>query len=400
MHLLFLTSRIPYPPHRGDRRRAYQFLQQLAAAGHQITLVSFIESEAEQSHKPMLELFCSSVHLVKHSIWQSIGAVARHIWRSEPLQVLYYRSSAMQKLIDDLVATNQFDAVYIHLFRMTPYIAQHDHLYRIVDLTDVISREITLSLPYRGRLWRMIYRVEQPRIWQYEQRVARQFEEIWLISPADQAALVQAVPEANIHLVTGYVDTEQFKPLPTPKQPDSLVFVGHLGVFHNIDAIQFIVEGILPLVQQQIPECRFKIVGAGPLDDVEQFGEHFGVEVVGFVDDLNEALNQTAVFVAPLRFAAGIQTKVLEAMAAGLPVVTTPTVNSGLGASDGQQILLGETPAELAAQIVRLLQNQSLREGVGQAARRYVQNQFSGHHITKRLAQIEAPAALSDDTHS
>lgn len=389
MNLLFLTPRLPYPPDRGDRLRAFHFLRQLAGE-HDITLVSFVANEAERPFVPALQPYCQAVHLVEQSAWQSATAVLRNLYRPEPLQLLYYQSSAMRQLVDRLVATQPFDAAYVHLFRMAPYVAHHPQLYRIVDLTDVISREITLSLPYRSLLWRTIYRMEQPRIWRYEQQVVQQFEESWLISAADKVALTAVCPQANIHIIPNGVDTDQLKPLSRLRQPNSLLFVGHLGVFHNIDAVRYLVEEVLPLVQQHVPDCTLNVVGAGPTEDVERFGDHFGVTISGFVADLNGVLNETAVFVAPLRFSAGIQNKVLEAMAAGLPVVTTSNVNAGLGAAVEQEIFVADDPAQIASHLIRLLQDQPLRERVGQAARQFVRQTYSWHHVSGRLAQIQA----------
>ncbi|MEM7113298.1 MAG: glycosyltransferase [Chloroflexota bacterium] len=388
MKLLFLTSRLPYPPNRGDRLRAFYFLRELSET-HEITLVSFIAKEAERDYIPLLQPYCEAVHVVKQSLWQSITAVLSNLWQPHPLQLSYYQSPIMAQLIDQLVANNSFDAAYVHLFRMSPYVAAHGELYRIVDLTDVISQEITLSLPYRSLLWRTIYKMERPRIWQYEQEVAHQFEESWLIADADRQILANACPKANIQLVPNGVDTKKIRPLSRLRQPNSLIFVGHLGVFHNVDAVKFLVEDILPIVQQHIPTCTLNIVGAGPLDEVEQFGDHYGVTITGFVEDLNLVLNETAVFVAPLRFSAGVQNKVLEAMAAGLPAVVTSNVNGGLGAEADRHLLVGDTPAQLAVHIIRLLQNQTLRDEIGRAARQFVVQQFSWHHVTKRLEQIE-----------
>lgn len=389
MNLLFLTPRLPYPPDRGDRLRAFHFLRQLAGE-HEITLVSFVANEAERAYLPALQPYCQAIYLVQQSPLQSATAVLRHLHRPEPLQLRYYQSSTMRQLIDRLVTTQSFAAAYVHLFRMAPYVAHHPQLYRIVDLTDVISREITHSLPYRPFLWRTIYRIEQPRIWRYEQQVVQQFEESWLISEVDKGMLTAVCPQANIHVIPNGVDTDQLKPLSRLRQPNSLLFVGHLGVFHNVDAVRFLVEEVLPLVQQHVPDCTLNIVGAGSTEEVEPFGDHFGVRITGFAADLNGVLNETAVFVAPLRFSAGIQNKVLEAMAAGLPVVTTSNVNAGLKAAVGKEIFVADNPIELASHIVALLQDQPLREQVGQAARQFVQQTYSWHHVSGRLAHIQA----------
>ncbi|GAB4532287.1 MAG: TIGR03087 family PEP-CTERM/XrtA system glycosyltransferase [Anaerolineales bacterium] len=406
MPLLALTARLPYPPDRGDRLRAYHFLRTLSRE-HEITLLSFIAAEEERANIPPLQEICARVEVVHLPAWRSALNVALHLWRPDPLQVLYYRSAAMQSLVARTLAESRFDAVYVHLFRMAQFVdwttdngpgnqatRQPDdhptrHLpHRILDLTDVISKEITRSLPYRGTLSKWLYAIERPRIARYEVRMAHTFEEAWLISPADRDLLAQRATQANLHVVTNGVDTETLHPTGETPQPNSLLFVGHLRVFHNMDAAEVLARQVLPLVRREIPGASLTLVGADPHPKIRALESLEGVRVAGFVPDLNAALNQAAIFVAPLRFAAGVQNKVLEAMAAGRPVVTTTIVNEGLGAQPETHLLLADTPAETARQVIRLLREPALAARLGQAARAFVQKRFSWQGALRRVTHI------------
>jgi glycosyltransferase involved in cell wall biosynthesis len=171
--------------------------------------------------------------------------------------------------------------------------------------------------------------------------------------------------------------------------PNRLIFVGHLRVFHNVDAARYLVGEILPLVRRQVPGCTVEIAGASPDPSVQALAETPGVSVPGFVEDLNQALNQASVFVAPLRFAAGVQNKVLEAMAAGRPVVTTGAIADGLGAVPGRDLLTGEDAPALAGEIVRLLGDAELQTALGQAGRQFVQEKYGWHYAVERMGAIE-----------
>lgn len=396
MRILFLTPRLPYPPNRGDRLRAFHFIEHLSQE-HELTLVSFIADESEREYLASLEAYCQDVHVIQMSLRLSATTAGFNVWRREPLQVLYYRSKAMHRLVDELTATTSFDAAYVHLFRMAPFMVDHPELYRIVDLTDVISQEIDLSLPYRGFLSRLVYQMEKPRIARYERWVARTFEEAWLISRADQQLLVPHCPGANIQVVSNGVDLDQFHPTGQTPQPNSLIFVGHLRVFHNIDAATYLVQDILPLVQQQVPDCTLQLVGADPDPIVVQFGRDPAVAVTGYVPDLNEHLNRCTVFVAPLRFAAGIQNKVLEAMASGRPVVTTSLINQGLGAWPDHDILIADDAKAMAEQIVSLLRDEGLRERIGRRGRQFVERNFTWNHVMERMRIIEETLATRSE---
>jgi sugar transferase (PEP-CTERM/EpsH1 system associated) len=370
----------------------FHFIEQLSRE-HELSLVSFIARDSEREHLALLRSYCQDVRVVRMSKGRSTLGVLLNLWRGQPLQALYYRSRAMHRLLGQVLDSGRFDAVYIHLFRMAPYLVDRTDLYRVVDLTDAISKEVSRSLPYRGLLWRLIYSVESPRIRRYEGWVADTFEETWMISDADRQVLSLAHPEANIQVVPNGVDTKRFHPTGQACQPSSLIFVGHMSVFHNVDAVTHLVQDLLPLIRERVPDCELEIAGAQPSAQVRNLAEQPGVSVAGFVPDLNGRLNEKAVFVAPLRFAAGVQNKVLEAMAAARPVVTTSIVNEGLGAQPGREILIADDPQAAANHIVTLLQDETLRMRIGQAGRQFVLQRYTWQHAVKRMGQIEGMLA-------
>lgn len=388
MKLLFLTSRLPYPPNRGDRLRAFNFIRSLASE-YEIHLISFIADKAERQHIVPLKEYCNDVQVIPLSPVQSTTTVGLNIWRQLPLQVLYYRSAEMQSLIYRTVAENKFDAVYVHLFRMAPYVAAFDNVYRIVDLTDVISQELIRSMPYRGVISRFVYALERPRIERYERWVAEKFEETWLISEHDRSVLNQDCPSANIQVVPNGVETQKLHPTEEVEIPNSLIFVGHLGVFHNVDAASFLAQDILPRVRAEIPDATLKLVGAAPNPKVQALSNIPGVQVTGFVDDLNAALNQSTVFVAPLRFAAGVQNKVLEAMAAGRPIVTTSLVNQGIGAKHGCELITADDATSLAEAVITLLHDPEKRQQLGSSARSFVKANYNWEFVRQRISAIQ-----------
>lgn len=392
MRLLFLTGRLPHPPNRGDRLRAYHFLRVLSRE-HQITLLSFIADDRETGNIGPLRPFCEDIQLVHRGQWQSTATTGLNIWRRQPLQSLYYHSPVMQGAVDRLLARGRYDAVYVHLFRMAQFVASRRQPYRILDLTDAISSEIERSLPYRDRMWRLIYRMELPRLQRYERDIIRQFDETWLISETERRHLLGNSSDNRIVIVPNGVETERYRPSTRMTNEPVLIFVGHMGVFHNIDAAEFLAREILPRVRETIPAARLDIVGAEPATQVQQLASLAGVRVLGHVPDLNAALNDATVFVAPLRFAAGIQNKVLEAMAAGLPVVTTSYVNTGLEAEADRHLLIADEPEALAAAVVSLLQNANLRRKLGRDGRGFVLRRYRWEDVLERMNAIERELA-------
>ena len=387
MRILCLTSRLPWPPDRGDRLRAFHMLETLAKE-HELTLLSFVEGSEQRALLAHLKPLCREIRVVEKSRAASILTVAANGWRRLPLQTLYYRSGAMRRLVAKTMADGSFDAAYVHLFRMAPYLRRGDVPYRIVDLTDVVSSELDRSLCHRSGLSRLVCTAERRRIERCEETLAGEGDEIWLISSAERSALIDRCPGANIHVIPNGVDCDAFHPLEGVEDPAVVVFTGHMGVFHNVDAAVYLAESLMPLVRREVPDLRLRIVGASPGRRVQDLHRPPVVTVTGFVHDLNLELNRGEVFVAPLRFSAGVQNKVLEAMAAARPVVTTPTVARGLGVEVGRHLLVAESAEKFAGHIIGLVADADRRRALGSAGRRFVKDRFSWGFVADRAREI------------
>jgi glycosyltransferase involved in cell wall biosynthesis len=277
---------------------------------------------------------------------------------------------------------------------MAQFVPDRAPCYKLVDFTDVISREIERSLPYRRGVNRRIYSTELPRIRAYEASLARSFDECWVVSEAEAAALREMSGSSNVRVIPNGVDLERFTPSQT--RPSNIVtFVGHLGVPHNVDAVLHFYNDIFRVVRKERPDCRFCVIGPALHPSLNRLKKDKQVLVMGFVEDLNATLNRSAVFVAPLRYCAGLQNKVLEAMAAGVPVVATPCVNEGLGAKDEEEIALAAEPWEFAARVVTLMEDVPLQRFIAANGRKFVERNFTWRLATDRIAEIAAERKLT-----
>ncbi len=387
MKILFLTSRLPFPPDRGDRLRAFNVIKHLSASGHEIHLASFVCSRREREVSGSLRAYCKSMTLVNQSPLSSWLSCARRLPGATPLQVAYYESPEMAHAVRERLAREDFDLVYVHLFRMAQFVPDRAPCYKLVDFTDVISREIERSLPYRRGINRRIYSTELPRIRAYEASLARSFDECWVVSEAEAGALREMSGSANVRVIPNGVDLERFTP--SQARPSNIVtFVGHLGVPHNVDAVLHFYNEIFRVIRKERPDCRFCVIGPGLHPSLKRLKKDKQVMVMGFVEDLNATLNRSAVFVAPLRYCAGLQNKVLEAMAAGVPVVATPCVNEGLGAKDEEEIALAAEPWEFAARVVTLMEDIPLQRYISANGRKFVERNFTWRLATNRIAEI------------
>lgn len=399
MKILFLTSRLPYPPDRGDRLRVYHFAQQLSQE-HELTLVSFIKDAEQRKFFRNLQTLFSEIHVIPHTPIQSLFSTAVGLVSGEALQIHYYRSQAMDQLLERLNSRPQYDMVYTHLIRMAPYGLQVKNAFRVLDLTDVISNEIRLSLEHRRPPVKWLYEFELPRLIAAENKYSAMFDENWVISTSERDALQKQSPSAEIRIVANGVDFSSYQPKQQQPNNQSLLFVGHMGVFHNIDAARYLAQEIMPLIYSQHPGATLGIVGAEPAREVQALARIPGVQVRGYLPDLPSALQQACVFAAPIRFAGGIQNKVLEAMATATPVVTTSIVNRGIRAQAGREIILADDPGSFAGAISELLDHPDFGREVGMAGYEFVRRNFSWGQVKQAVNELPISRTRTENTHA
>lgn len=377
MRILFLTSRMPYPPVGGDRHRVFHIVRTAAEAGHSVHLVTFDTHARDPVEIAPLEAVASSVDVVPLPRLLSAFRAFRALPGRFPLQAAYYRSRRMRDRVEAALRRVKPHVVVTHLFRMAPYALPHvgrGSARWVLDLTDVISAGIERSMPYRRGPSEWIYRIEGPRIRDYEARVAPRFDECWVVSEAEARHLTALAPSARIRVVPIGMPHDRFR-ADAAREPARLLFIGFHEVFHNQDAVRFLVQEILPRVRAAVPEATLDIGGKGS-EALGAWARVPGARILGFVPDLEDALARATVFVAPHRFAAGVQTKVLQALTAATPVVTTPIVRSGLEPVPADVIRVAEDADGIAAHVIALLRDPRGAAAMGERGRAWARDRF------------------------
>ena len=394
MRVVFLTSRMPFPPEGGDRFRVYHLIRTAAEAGHEVHLVTFDSAERTPDEvRPLLRAL-ASIRVVRLPRFVSTFRSAQALTSGVPLQAAYYRSSRMRHRVGEALRRVKPDVVVTHLFRMAPYALERmdAHPARwILDLTDVISAGIERSLPYRSGpdLW--LYREEMRRIGRYEADIAPRFDETWVISEAERAHLERLAPDAQTVVVpNGLAELPTSRAVARDRA--RLLFLGYHDVFHNRDAVRFLVQEILPRVREEVPEATLDLAGKGS-EALGSWARGPGVRVVGWVPRLEDAFSSATVFVAPHRFAAGVQNKVVHALATGTPVVTTPIVREGLMPIPDGVMRVSSTADEIARHVLDLIRDPVSAAALGERGRAWARATFTWDVA---LDALEAPAASRD----
>ena len=388
MRLLFLVSRFPYPPDRGDRLTVFHLLQAFSAR-HAVTLLSFVSGEEPAESMERVAPFCERVVTVRLSPASSWAQAWLGLASSVPAQVAYYRSPAMAEEVRRLLAGEGFDAIVAHAIRMAPFVRDLDHPIKIMFQGDSVGQVLGRSVRFApwwkrpGILW------ERRRVDRYIAPSTRRFLETWVLSPGDQEDLMR-LGCVRVELVPHGVDERLFQLEHRPAREVRIMFLGNLSVPHNIDAAVFAAREIFPAIRAEWPEARLVLAGADPAAAVRGLSAIEGVTVTGPLPDLQPLWQSAHVLLAPLRFSTGIQNKVLEAMAAGVPVVTTSSVAEALGASHGQHLLTAESAVSLAAAVAETLHDPAAASARARRAREHVRARFTWDLPVRRLEELVA----------
>jgi sugar transferase (PEP-CTERM/EpsH1 system associated) len=275
---------------------------------------------------------------------------------------------------------------------MAMYVQEISHIPRVIDFVDVDSEKWRSYAKVHKIPFSWIYQLEAERLARYEEILAREFDHILFISREEAHLFQGRVPDRPISVISNGVDVQYFSVREESRshlRSSGLIFVGGMDYFPNVDAMLYFCREVFPLIQVQIPNACLSIVGHNPTRAVCDLGMIPGVNVTGTVSDVRPYLQKATVAVAPFRIARGVQNKVLEAMAVGLPVVGTPLAFEGIFVTEEDGVRIAGTTQALAEAIVRLLRtDEQVLHHIGQQTRKYVQRYHQWDEIGEQLEQL------------
>ena len=330
MRVLTLTQRLPYAPNRGDRIRSFHLLRRLQRDA-EVDLFSLVTAE-EIAHIDSVRSWLPRVHVAKpHRLANLVRAVFA-LLGDTPLTHVLLDAPRIEEQLAELHRREHFDLVLACSSGMARFAVRGPlgALPCVIDMVDVDSEKWkALSLRTSPPMsW--IYRREARVLARFEAEAARHARSTLVVSEREGQTLRALAPDADVIVLSHGVDVEYFRAQAGAPRGRNVVFTGIMDYAPNVEAATWFCNEVWPLVRERAPEAQFLIVGARPIAAVRRLSEHAGVTVTGSVDDVRPYLWRSAVAIAPLFAARGQQNKVLEAVAAGLPVVTTPVVAAGL----------------------------------------------------------------------
>lgn len=393
--LLFLSQRLPYPPTKGEKIRAFHELEYLSRS-YDVHLGCLADDPADMAYVDTVRAMCRDIHVARIDPRVAKATCLRGLLTNEALSVTFFRDRGLAAWVRGVIDRVRPAITFVYSSNMAPYVLGLPATgRRIIDLVDVDSEKWrALGQARRGPM-RLVYRREWRKVSALEQRVARAFDRSVLVSDAEAALFASQVPDcaARIRGISNGVDHRYFDPAQRFEclEP-SFVFTGTMDYPPNVDAVAWFATNVLPLIRRSVPAARFTIVGASPAPEVSKLAAIDGVTVTGRVPDVRPYLANAIAAVAPMRIARGIQNKVLEAMAMARPVVLTRGALEGIDADPGREVALADTAADFAAACVHLATNGDT-SGIGPAARARILRDYDWNARLRQFDDILRPAA-------
>lgn len=387
MKILWINPVFPYPLYSGGQIRAYHLIKSLAKK-HEVTLFSFLRPEREQGPIGELEKFCGKVKTFPGRKTWTIQNVALAGLSPLPFAASpYWGNLNLKKAIKEELKTGEYDLVHFESFYTSPYLKND------LGVPVVMGNENIESLIYerfvdqkKNSPLKTLLSFDVGKMKRYEESVWKKADLNLVVSEKD-ARKIRKVTKGKCVVVPNGVDShyfENFKVSRTPEDRPDLLFVGDFKYFANQDAIKFLINEIWPKINQQLPKVKLWLVGKNP----GRFSESLkgkNVIIDSQVEDIRQAYAQADLLVVPMRLGSGTNIKVLEAMAAGVPVVTTRVGAEGIKVKEGKDLVVADKPEEFIKAVVDLIKNKQQAKKIGRSGQKTVKSLYDWSKIGKGL---------------
>jgi glycosyltransferase involved in cell wall biosynthesis len=391
VRILLLTQVVPNPPDSGPKIKTHNVLRYLVQR-HEVHLVSFSRSDAEDKHARALSRYCASVSTVRlaRSRQRDALALLRSFVTNRSFLVERDDSPALRQTLRDLTRTHAFDAVHADQLTMAQFALDLPVRPKVLDEHNAVWTIVRRLATTQPRWQRPLAELEWRKLRAYEGRVCRAFDRVTVVSPDDRAALEEAAGgRFAATTIPIAVDTADLAFAPRSPTARDVVSVATMFYPPNVEGIYWFATEAFPIVRKEAPDVTFRIVGARPPAHVVGLARPgSGIEVTGYVADLEPTLARSAVLVVPLHSGSGMRVKILEAFARGIPVVSTTIGVEGIDARADEHLLVADDAVSFAREVLRLLEDPALAARIARAGRRLVEERYDWRRALTGLDEI------------
>lgn len=394
MRVLHFAPRVCWPLDTGAKLRNYHLARVLSEKAN-VTLLGFADAE-----QPLgaLEKFYEQVIAVPRDPGYTLSKIIRGTLGSTPLPVLNYTTGSMKRALENILRAQDFDIVQvegIHLMTYLPIItAARQRPLMICDWHNIESELMSRYSEREPNIVKRAYAGKTARLMsEFERRAMHEFDAHIAVGQRDAQQLCKLTPDARVFVIENGVDTAYYQEAAVSganaaDKPNRIVFVGSMDYHANIDGSVSFARDVWPGLHDRQPELVFTIVGRDPAPEVRALAKNAGIEVTGTVDDVRPFYREAIAAVVPLKVGGGSRLKILEAMAAGVPVVSTTLGAEGLAVRQDENILIADTNEQLAETIVSVVESEELRQRLSRAGSALVSERYDWSRLGASLFEI------------
>jgi polysaccharide biosynthesis protein PslH len=404
MQIMFVTEFLPYPLDSGGKIRSFHILQALCAK-HRVTLLTSAAANKGMPIPEILRTMCENVILVhcKRASWIKNFSLSRNQALSyAPLFIRRYYRSRLSEAVACDSENIKYDVVHYDHLDATIYRSFiKGRFHEVVDEHNIVTNQLSSSASAQSNILQSLaLKTFVPSVRRYEAHICSAVCRCLVCSNDDSQTLSAMAPAAKVSIIPNGVDLDYYShyslssQYPIHSKPKSLVFVGSLDYAPCDHGVRWFIREILPILRSQTPDLNFSVVGRNPSKRLQQLASKDPkIFLTGLVPDIRPFLIDADAAVVPLLSGSGTRLKILEAMAMGIPVVSTVIGAQGLAVEDGKQIFLADQPASFAAAVIKVLSSRTLRESICEAALELVNTLYGWKTIQGKL--LDAYDALS-----
>jgi sugar transferase (PEP-CTERM/EpsH1 system associated) len=393
MRILFISETVPYPPTDGRRIPVFHFMEKIGIR-HEIDLLTFseVQVETESGIEQALGRHCK-IQGIYHTIPLSLAVLAKNILASYPMSLHRYRNQKFIAKLRSLIEREHFDLVHCFGINMAQFYDLLKPVPCVIGPNDCVSLSMTQAIKHSDpNFWRLQYlRRQREKMRRFESDFYSQFDACYVTSDRDMQALLNLNPKIRVTVIPNGVEAPptNIKASVEREGAHVLVLSGAMDSARTELSVLYFCREIFPIIKKRKPDVGLLIIGKNPSAEIKALEKLDGqITVTGYVESFWPYLERADVYVAPLLYATGIQNRVLEAMALGIPVVGTSSVAKGIQLKADVQMMVADDPQSFANSVIRLLESRVLRAKLGHEGRRHVLEKFTWSRATERIYEL------------
>ena len=384
--LIIILSRFPFPLEKGDKLRAYYQIVELSKF-YNITLITTTDQKVHKSSIDKLKPFCTTIHIFKLSKISILVNTLFQFFTKKPFQIGYFYSSKINFTIQQILNEVKPDHIYCQLIRVSEYVKNYHSCSKTIDYMDALSKGIERRIEKAPIYSKWIFKLEAKKLAEYERKIFDYFENHVIISDQDRNYIIHPERKKIVCIPNG-VDKSFFESIDKTNEFE-LLFIGNLSYAPNIEAVQYINKNILPYFNQQNKSIKLLISGATPTPLIHKIAQkNENIILTGWVNDIRNSYVRGKIFIAPMLIGTGLQNKLIEAMAMGIPCITTTLANNAIKAENEISIIVADSPDEFNRAIEKLLTNHQFYETIALNGKLHVLNNFNWVNSSIKLQEL------------